>query len=105
MSIAEVQTAVEDDLAAFAKDVMTCGSLASMEFIIRTQAHEIRQKNAEIMELRAALGDDVPRLDGIATLHRLRALEDAVDLARHYFAGHAEERAVREALEQARRAA
>lgn len=80
-------------------------SLAAAEFIIRSQEATLNEKDAQILSLREALGDDAPYLDGIATLRRMRALEDAVDLTRQFFAGRAEEAAVRAALEDCRRIA
>lgn len=77
--------------------------LDGVELMHRMTLDELRSAWAEVMLLRARLGDGAPRADGVATLHRLRALENAVDLAREHLAGRVSRVELAEALDRCRR--
>ncbi|MGE0025717.1 MAG: hypothetical protein AB7O78_01755 [Thermoleophilia bacterium] len=82
--------------------VATPDVLAGVEVILREKSMELTRAYGEIAALRAALGVKVD--DGVMSLERIRALEDASDACRtHFLGGPVTRLEALEACERARR--
>lgn len=89
-----------------AAGMVSIEALVAVEDQLRATGHELRASHAANLALRERLraaGVEVEAPDGVVTLARLRALEDAADLAIAHLNGRAGAAEAKDALLRARR--